>query len=138
MPLKTEPLEEPTLNLASMLDIVMLLLMFFMIGTQFKNQEREYKIQLPTVSDAKALSGQPDELVVNVSRDGVITLNSRQISIAELEQELAKAIQNFPAQSVLIRGDGASPYQNVMEVMSAAKKVGVRNVALAHQPRAQR
>ncbi|MBA4030359.1 MAG: biopolymer transporter ExbD [Planctomyces sp.] len=138
MPLKTEPLEEPVLNLASMLDIVLLLLMFFMIGTQFKENEREYKIQLPMVADAKALSGQPDELIVNVSRDGVITLNTDKMTLPELETALAKAIENFPAQNVMIRGDGAGPYQAVMDVMATAKRAGVRNVSLAHKPKIDR
>ena len=49
MPLKTETVEEPTLNLTPMIDIVFLLIIFFMVGTQFAQMENQYDIQLPTI-----------------------------------------------------------------------------------------
>jgi len=70
VPLKSIPLEEPTLNLTPMLDVVLNLLVFFMLATQFKEYERQYDIQLPSVADATALTGQPDEIIVNVQADG--------------------------------------------------------------------
>lgn len=136
MPLKTEPLEEPSLNLASMLDIVMLLLMFFVLGTQFKEDEKEYAVQLPLVSDAKAISGQPDEIVVNVSQNGAITINGQAYSANELEQYLLSARQRFPGQGVVIRGDSQVPYQYVMDALAAARRAGIRNLSLAHKPAA--
>ncbi|MCA9079282.1 MAG: biopolymer transporter ExbD, partial [Planctomycetaceae bacterium] len=70
MPLKTQAMEEPALNLTPMIDIVLLLVIFFLVGTQFTQAERQYEIDLPTVSDAQPLTALPDEIVVNVGRDG--------------------------------------------------------------------
>jgi biopolymer transport protein ExbD len=85
VPLKSIPLEEPSLNLTPMLDVVLNLIVFFMLSTQFKEYERQYDIQLPAVADATALTGQPDELIVNVHADGRILLGAESKSLAELE-----------------------------------------------------
>ena len=67
MPLKTEPLEEPNFNLISLLDVVLTIVMFFMVSTTFSQNERQTEIQVPTVSDSAVLTGQPDEIVINVA-----------------------------------------------------------------------
>ena len=74
MPLKTEPLEDPVINLTSMIDVVMLLIVFFMVGTKFSEEERQTGIQVPSVTDSIAMSGQPDEIIVNVDVDGKVTV----------------------------------------------------------------
>ncbi|MBX3440130.1 MAG: biopolymer transporter ExbD, partial [Planctomycetaceae bacterium] len=72
MPLKTQQPEEPALNLTPMIDIVLLLVIFFMVGTQFTEAERQYQIDLPAVSVAQPLTALPDEIVVNVAKDGSV------------------------------------------------------------------
>ena len=134
MPLKTEPLEEPALNLTSMLDVVMLLIIFFIFGTEFANDEQAYEVQVPTVAEAAALSGQPDQLLVNITAVGKIIFRQEVVTPRQLEEILKRAVANFPNQSVVIRGDGAVRYQEVMDVMAACQRAGVRNLSLANQP----
>lgn len=135
MPLKTSQLEEPSINLTSMLDIVMLLIIFFMLSTQFQEEERQYDVNLPTVADATALTGQPDEVVVNVAADGTITVRLEQVSVEELEAVMRSAVEKFAGQSVIIRGDGSGSYQTIMDVMSACRRGGIKNLSLAHRPK---
>lgn len=134
MPLKSLPLDEPGINLTSMLDVVMLLIIFFMLGSQFTEEERQYDIQLPTVADATALTGQPDEIVVNIRGDGTISVRNESRTLDDLEAFLKEAAERFPGQAVVVRGDGRAVYQNVMDVMSTARKAGIRNLSLAHRP----
>lgn len=134
MPLKSLPLDEPGINLTSMLDVVMLLIIFFMLGTQFTEEERQYDIQLPTVAETAALTGQPDEIVVNIQEDGAITVKSERKSLGELEALLQEARERFPGQAVVIRGDGRIVYQRIMDVMSTVRKSGIRNLSLANRP----
>lgn len=136
MPLRTSPLEEPSINLTSMLDIVMLLIIFFMLSTQFQEEEKQYDVKLPTVSDATALTGQPDELVINVSADGTITVRMEQIGVESLEAMMRSAAEKFAGQSVIIRGDGSTNLQLIMDVMSACRRGGIKNLSLAHRPKA--
>lgn len=134
MPLKTEPLEEPSINLTSMLDVVMLLIIFFMVGTKFSEEERQTGIQVPTVSENLALSGQPDEIIVNVNVDGKVKVRSDELTLEGLKTMLAEAREVFPGQAVVIRGDGRGEYQTVMDVISTCKIAGIKNVSLAHTP----
>jgi biopolymer transport protein ExbD len=134
VPLKSLPLDEPTINLTTMLDVVMLLIIFFMIGTQFTEEERQYDIKLPTVADVTALTGQPDEIIVNVNAEGQITIRTEPKSLVEAEALLLAARERFPGQAVVVRGDGRGQYQYVMDVMAAARRAGIRNLSLANQP----
>jgi biopolymer transport protein ExbD len=132
MPLKTEPLEEPSINLTSMLDIVMLLIVFFMVATKFSEEERQTDIQVPTAADNVAFSSQPDDIIVNVSVEGKVRVRDTIHTLASLKEMLAAAHETYPGQSVLIRGDGRVDYQTIMDVISTCKSAGIKKYKLAH------
>lgn len=135
MPLKVEPLEEPDFNLISLLDVVLTIVMFFMVSTTFSQNERQTEIQVPTISDNSVLSGQPDEIVINVAVDGQMTVNSKAQTTETLTTLLQAALTSFPNQAVVIRGDGRCEYQLIMDAFSACKQAGIRNISVAHLPR---
>jgi len=133
MPLKTDSIEEPNLNLTPMIDIVFLLIIFFMVGTQFSELERELDVQVPSVAQAQPLVGLPDEIVVNIRRDGEIVLDTQVKSLEQLEQALVAARQRYKQQAVMIRGDAQVPYQHVASVLSACHRAEIQSVSLATQ-----
>ena len=135
MPLKTSPLEEPSLNITSLLDIILTIVMFFMVSTTFSQNERQTEIQVPTVSDNAVLTGQPDEIVVNVAVDGQMQVKGKTQTAESLSSLLQGVLASFPNQAVVIRGDGRCEYQMVMDAFSACKQAGVRNISVAHLPR---
>jgi biopolymer transport protein ExbD len=133
MPLKTDTIEEPNLNLTPMIDIVFLLIIFFMVGTRFTEAEREFDIELPTVTDAQPLTTMPDEIVVSVTNDGRYLLRDEERTLEELKSALTAARENFADQAVLIRGDGQGPYQYVMDVLAVCHSAKITNVSLANR-----
>ncbi|MEO1995343.1 MAG: biopolymer transporter ExbD [Planctomycetaceae bacterium] len=133
MPLKTDSIEEPNLNLTPMIDIVFLLIIFFMVGTQFSERERELDVQVPSVAQAQPLIALPDEIVINIRRSGEIVLDANVKSIDELEQSLVTARSRFKKQAVMIRGDAQVPYQHVASVLSACHRAKIESVSLATQ-----
>jgi biopolymer transport protein ExbD len=133
MPLKVDSVEEPSLNLTPMLDVVLLLVIFFMVGTQFAEEESEFEVMLPTVSQAQPLTAAPDSIVVNVRRDGQILVDGRAISSRELLGMLRAAQQRYARQAVVVRRDGKGEYQNVMTVLDACRRAGIVNVQLANR-----
>lgn len=137
MPLKTEPLDEPGINLTSMLDVVMLLIIFFMIGTKFSEEERQTDIQVPTVADTSTMTGSPDEIVINVTFDGQFLMKGEPQTTESLMAQLRSAQAVFPNQAVVIRGDGRCAYQRIMDVFSSCKEAGIRNISVAHLPKKQ-
>lgn len=133
MPLKTQQIEEPALNLTPMIDIVLLLVIFFMVGTQFAQYESQYEIELPKVSEAQPLTSLPDEIVVSITREGALYLGGEPRTLDEMERDLRAARERYPQQVVIIRGDADGPYQHVMTVLNICKRVRITNVQLANR-----
>ncbi len=133
MPLKTEEVEEPVLNLTPMIDIVLLLIIFFLVGTKFSDAERQFEIELPTVSDALPLTELPDEVVVSVAKSGELFLGDTLVTIIELEDQLKLAKKRYADQGVVVRGDAAGTYQNVMDILAVCHRVGITNLSLANR-----
>jgi len=136
MPLKTHVDEQPTLNLTPMIDIVFLLIIFFMVGTKFSELERKIGLEVPEVAGAEALTAAPEPKVVNVYRDGRITLDRAPITLEELTQTLAAAREQYADLGVLVRGDATGQYQPVAEVLNACKQAGVRELGISVRPTA--
>lgn len=133
MPIKTQQIEEPTLILTPMVDIVMLIMIFFMVSTEFRRRETQYEIQLPVVSEAKPLTPLPDELVINIADNGAVFVGTNQLTLEQLETQVRSARDRYAEQIVVIRGDGAGRYQNVMTVLNLCKRSGIRNIQLANR-----
>jgi biopolymer transport protein ExbD len=133
VPLKVEPLEEPYLNMTPMVDVILNLLIFFMLGSRFAAEEQQVDIQLPKVSQAQPLTAPPDDIVINVFADGHVVVDQKSLTADELESLLAEARRRYQDQSVLIRGDGKVDYQAVMDVLSICQKVEISKYSLATQ-----
>jgi biopolymer transport protein ExbD len=133
VPLKVEPLEEPYLNMTPMVDVILNLLIFFMLGSRFAAEERQVDIQLPNVSHAQPLTAPPDEIVINLFADGHIIVDQKTVTAEELERLLAEAHARYRDQAVLIRGDGKGNYQSVMDVLSICQKAEITKYSLATQ-----
>lgn len=133
MPLKTESVEEPALNLTPMIDIVFLLVIFFMVGAQFTEEENRVDVKLPSAPIVEPLTSKPDALVVNVRENGEIVVDGDVRTVDELENLLRTARKEYPEQAVLVRGDREGRYQNVMDVLTACTRAEIQHISLANQ-----
>ncbi|MBX7166506.1 MAG: biopolymer transporter ExbD [Pirellulales bacterium] len=131
MPLKTHIDEQPTMNLTSLIDVVFLLIIFFMVGTRFSEMEHNIDVQVPRVADGGALTDAPARRVINIARDGQITLDGRVVSLGDLSQALAATRQTHQEVGVIIRGDGQGEFQHVAEVMNACKQAGIAELGIS-------
>ena len=131
MPIKTQQDPEPTLNLTPMIDIVFLLIIFFMVGTKFTEMERQIELELPAVKQFGALTTPPRERIVNVYRDNTIVMDRQTYTLEELIVELKRAHTEYDETSVLIRGDGDGRYANVTEVLAACRDAGFHRLGIA-------
>jgi len=137
MPLKTHLDEQPTLNLTPMIDIVFLLIIFFMVGTKFTELERKIGLRVPEVTDSGALTAAPERKVISVYRDGRIELDQEPVTLGELTSRLTDVSRQYADLGVLVRGDGRGPYANVANVLNACKQAGVRDLNLSVQIKPQ-
>ena len=133
MPIKPQFDDEiPVLNLTPMIDVLMLLIIFFMVGTKFIESEKALELQIPQVSDkAKALTEKPSKKVVTVYRDGSVTLDGKDISLEQLTKRLASARSQYKGLGVLVRGDAEADFQWVASVLNACKQAGISDLGIS-------
>jgi len=130
MPLKIQHDDRVHLDLTPMIDVVFLLIIFFMVATKFTELEHDIGLQLPEVNSATPLTSAPRQRVVNVHDDGRATLDGQEVTLAELTTQLAGACRDYPQLSVVIRGDASSPFQHIAAVLAACKDAHVTELGI--------
>ncbi|MCA9212113.1 MAG: biopolymer transporter ExbD [Planctomycetales bacterium] len=134
MPIKTQQDEQPSLNMTPMIDIVFLLVIFFMVGTKFTEMERTIKLEVPRVKNIGALTAAPEKRLINVFRNGTITMDDQDFaSVEQLESVLRESVREYPDLGVIIRGDGEGPLQNVATVLTACRSAGINDMGISVQ-----
>ena len=120
------------LQLAPMIDILFLLLIFFIITWNFSRRETEIEISVPAADEGKADQRHDvGEIVVNVRKNGEIVVEGDQLTEPQLLQKLQLIAQVHKDQAVILRGDEKSEYQKVMNVLNTCQKAGIWNVSFA-------
>ena len=125
------PLHHPGIQLAPLVDVLLLLLIFFLMTWNAARNENELDVKVPKASSAKEKSAPIGDVVVNVKSDGSVVVNRRSLNTTELTDLLKGLVQLNPEQAVVIRGDEAGAYKNIVEVLNICSQAGVSNVAFA-------
>jgi biopolymer transport protein ExbD len=131
MPLKTHQDEMPTMNLTPMIDVVFLLIVFFMGAAKFAELERDIDLRLPEVAKADAAREAAKARQVAVYADGRLSFDREDVTLMQLTDRLSAAVKEQPAMSVVILGDAASNFQHVAEALAACKEAGVTQLAVS-------
>jgi biopolymer transport protein ExbD len=130
MPLKTQIDDTPTLNLTSMIDVLFLLIIFFMVATKFDEFERNIDVTVPEVAQAGDTTPPKQPLSVNVFADGHVELDGESISLDELTRRLAGS-RGLGDPSIVIRGDGACPFQHVAAALAACRQANISELGIS-------
>jgi biopolymer transport protein ExbD len=121
----------PVLALTSMLDVIFLLLCFFVTASVFSQWESEISIQLPHAKSAEEPDRLPGEIIANVAKDGTVRVNGQDITLTQLGDKLAKIAKFYPGQAVIVRADKETRYEALMAVIDICRGAGVWNFSLA-------
>lgn len=134
----TTKMPEPIgFQLAPMLDVVFLLLIFFVVTQKFILNEQDLKVKVPTApKTTEETSRAIDEIIINArEQDGelVITIDRNIFTREQLAQMLRRMVAVNPSQPVRIRGDAEMRWQKVADVISTCTQAGVWNVSFSKQ-----
>ena len=121
------------MQLAPMIDILLLLLSFFIISWQFNRSETELNVSVPTAEEGAELNRSKGEIIINVLQDGIIKVEGIEVDLVQLQQRLKAIAEQFENQPVRIRGDGEVAYQRIVEVIDTCQKSGIWNISFATQ-----
>jgi len=129
----------PEINLTSLIDVVFLLLIFFMVSTTFEKLGR-IQVELPQAQPNAEQSRQDERITVTVDTEGQLFVNDQELVNTDVETvkraliSIAGERRDLP---VVISADGRAPHQAVVTVMDAASQLGLVKVAFAIQPRSE-
>jgi biopolymer transport protein ExbD len=128
--------EDPEINLISLIDILLVLLIFFMVSTTFQ-QEGRVKVQLPQASQIPLPRGSRDPLVITITAEGGYRVNERALINANPETLRAALVKEAGAERgpLTIRADARTTHQTVVTAMDVAGKLGFAqlNIATMHE-----
>ncbi|MFW6125196.1 MAG: ExbD/TolR family protein [Pirellulales bacterium] len=117
-----------SLGLTPLIDIVFLLLIFFLVATRFAEEEREMDVMLPEASEAQPLTSKPRELFINIDADGRYFVTGKLVTLADLQPILDKAYVNNPGRaSAIIRADRRCQWQPIVAAMNACNRAKIRD-----------
>ncbi len=122
------------IQLAPLVDIIFLLLVFLLSMFALARAERDLSVDLPEASSASHQSRGLRDLLVNVRADGQLVLNGEDVDVAGLEDVLREMALSFPADTVVIRADGETPHRRFVEVLDVCRRHGVKSVAVVTTP----
>ena len=122
------------INVTPMVDLYLVLLLIFIIMTTAGVQG--VKVNLPSASKASSPKlDMPKTQAITIDTEGKIRLNTLPVTLADLESKLAALKAATPELPVVVRGDRASQYQGVMDVLDVLGRVGISHIGLATQPK---
>ena len=126
--------ESEELPLTPLIDVVFLLLIFFLTATSFYKKEKDIKVDPPRATEGKAVAHKSREITVNIRNEddgGFFVVDGRIITLQRLTERLADAAEANPRQTVIIRGDRRAYHQKVVDVLNACKKADITNYFIA-------
>ena len=133
MNLKPRASEEPDLNLTSLIDVVLLLLIFFMVSTTFVN-ESQIQIQLPQAGTEAAPQPKRDPIEITIAASGEYRVNGRTLlntSAVTLSAAISKLAGPARDNPVTIRADARTTHQSVVTAMDVVGRLGFRGINIA-------
>ena len=123
--------ERPVIQMAPLIDIVFLTLIFFMTLSIFNQLESEISISVPKAKEAKEAVRSPGEIIINVTKEGNVFVNQRKLSYRDLEDMLRRVSALFPTQPVIIRADEKTYHQFVIKVLDACASADIWNISFS-------
>ncbi|MEX0706563.1 MAG: biopolymer transporter ExbD [Woeseia sp.] len=133
MKLGSRPPAEPEVNLTSLIDVVLLLLIFFMVSTSFVKQS-QISIRLPQADSAAVVEDKPEQLEIMITEQGTYLINGRELinsrpeTIRNALQKISDGDTSLP---LTISADANARHQHVVTAMDVAGRLGFVQISIA-------
>lgn len=127
---RTEESEGDVINTSPLVDIMFILIIFFLVTMSFHEEERDILVNLPQTD--MSLSSAVKAVVINVRKDGSFFLGSRMMNLQNIQAELLDSLKENPDLKVLIRGDQRALHGHVSAAIATCKKCGVRDANIGY------
>ena len=117
-------------QIAPMVDVLLVLLCFFILTWNFARKEMELSVKVPTAENAKEPTLDVNQTVLNLKEDGTMVMNTKPITFDELAVKMKALADLNPDYAIILRGDENVRYKYVAQVLGVCNGAGIWNVAL--------
>ena len=133
MKLSLRPRTQPEVNMTSLIDVVLLLLIFFMVSTSFVKQS-QIAIRLPEAESARIVEELPDQIDIMITETGIYLVNGREL-INNRPETIRNALQKVSGGNnslpLTISADANAKHQHVVTAMDVAGRLGFVQISIA-------
>ncbi len=120
------------IDTSPLVDIMFILIIFFLVATSFHEEERDIRVNLPESDPDMTLGAAVKVLVINVSKEGRYYLGNVSKDIKSLQETLILAVEGNPDQKVLIRGDRNARHGDVAAALAVCRKAGINQANIGY------
>jgi biopolymer transport protein ExbD len=117
--------------IAPMVDILFVILVFFIVTWNFALSENELDVRVPTATKANETQPYVGQVVINIAANGTVIVNRQPKTSQELLELLKKLSQLYPDQAIIVRGDQGVEYKHIVDVLDICRQANIWNVAFA-------
>lgn len=129
---KQHSIEPTPMQLAPLVDVLFLLVIFFAVTSHYAKNEQVMDISVPAADEGKEKeSRNVGEIIINIKTQGEIIVNGQELSEDELLVKLKNIVAVYKDQAVILRGDEVADYKFVVSVLNICQKAGIWNIAFA-------
>ena len=118
-------------QIAPMVDILLVLLCFFIVTWSFARKEMELDVKVPAAQSGKESNPMINQTVLNVKEDGSVVWNRKPTSLEELSARLRQLANLYPDYAIILRGDERADYKHIVNVLDVCREANIWNVAFA-------
>jgi biopolymer transport protein ExbD len=118
-------------QIAPMVDVLIVLLCFFIATWSFARKEMELDVKVPAAQSSKEPVSTVNQTVLNVKRNGTVVWNRKEVSLDELLPRLQSLARLYPDYAIILRGDERAAYKAIVSVLDICRAAGIWNVAFA-------
>lgn len=128
---------KPQIIVTNLIDVILLLVFFFMITSSFARENRKLEIDLPSASTSAVIEG--ETMNVQIDREGALMLNGKGLSVEELKSEVVKYVAQDHTRTILVEADTKANYGEIIKILDGIRAAGGINIGLStrfgHEPR---
>ena len=118
-------------QIAPLVDILLVLMCFFIVTWSFARKEMDLDVKVPSAESGKESVSVMNQTVLNVRADGSVIWNRKTIAVEDLRDRLKKLSGLYPDYAIILRGDHKTKYEDIVAVLDVCREANIWNVAFA-------
>lgn len=124
----------PAVNVVSLIDILAILLIFFIVTTTFKKNQPQLKIALPESKSAAAAEQEETPFLLEVKDEQTLQLDGQPVTLEALSVELRRVNETNPKRGIALQADEGVPFRVIVKIIDALREAGIRNLPAFARP----